>query len=151
MRVVFPALVACLVLSACGPVATYYREGASVSRLYSDQTQCEIQALRDAPVANQVRQRPPIYIPGERICNAAGNCVTRPGYWRDGEIYTVDVNQDLRGRVQSACMTKRGYTQISLPRCTQGTPVALSNALPPLGETSCVIINSDGTQRVVTP
>jgi len=150
------ALVAiALVLSSCGPVAMYYREGVSVSRLDTDRTRCEVEALKDAPVANQVRQNPPIFIPGNRVCNAAGACYYEPGYWVGGGIYTVDVNADLRGRVMDMCMAGKGYQPVSLPRCTQAVKSAAvpqaTVQLPRLTESTCVIVNDNGTWQIVNP
>ena len=104
MRGVF-ALFACLgIIAGCGPVPSFYREGISVARLNSDQTICEVSALSDAPVANEIRQRPPIFFPGSLYCNSAGSCYVRPGYWVDGGFYTVVVNRGLRSRLLSSCM-----------------------------------------------
>ena len=102
---------------ACAPLSTYYKPGVSTARLEQDQTACEVSSLRDAPVATQIRQRPPVFIPGERICDAAGSCIERPGYWVSGGIYTVDVNEGLRARLMDICMAKKGYQPVTIPRC----------------------------------
>jgi len=146
------ALISLLVLlAACGPVPSFYREGVSVSRLASDQTACAVSALRDAPVANEIRQNPPIFFPGSRICNTSGQCYTRPGYWVDGGIYTVDVNRSLRSRVLNACMAAKGYGVVDLPRCTQNVSRPTSGRVPPLTSASCVIVGRDGINQIVTP
>lgn len=152
-----PVFLAAWVLSAaaCGPLAVYHRPGVSVTRMQQDTTECEVQALRDAPVANQVRQAPPLYFPGERVCNAAGACWTTPGYWLPGAVRTVDVNRDLRGRVTDMCMARRGYQPVSIPPCTArvraAAPVRRTATLPPLGPRSCVIRHDDGGWQIVTP
>lgn len=151
---VFFLLAVLTAAAACGPVNTFYREGVPVSKLNADTTECRVNALRDAPVANQVRQRPPVFIPGQRYCNAAGQCYTRPGYWVDGGFYTVDVNQGLRDQVMTQCMAQRGYAPVSIKRCPQSVSAAPASAnatLPPLTEQSCAIVNQDGSWRVVTP
>lgn len=144
------------VLAACaGPVDLYYKPGGSVSRLATDTTDCQVRALRDAPVATQVRQRPPIYVPGNRWCNAAGQCYVSPGYWMDGGIYSVDANADLRARVEAQCMAARGYSPVSLPRCSpqvaEAAPKQLTGTLPRLSEGSCIIPYEGGGFQIVTP
>lgn len=144
-----------LALAACGPMSLYHRAGVSVSRMQADTTECQVQALRDAPVANQIRQRPPIYFPGQRVCNAAGNCWSAPGYWIDGGIYTVDVNQDLRARVTDMCMARRSYTPVSLPACSpavqRAAPPRQTSTLPALTANTCVIRYDGGGWQIVNP
>lgn len=82
MRPIALALVT-LVLTGCLPVTTYYAEGVSAAQLERDRTRCDVQALREAPVANQTRQSAPRYVP-RRVCNAAGQCYDRGGYWIPG-------------------------------------------------------------------
>ena len=139
---------------ACAPLSTYYKPGVSTARLEQDQTACEVSSLRDAPVATQIRQRPPVFIPGERICDAAGSCIERPGYWVSGGIYTVDVNEGLRARLMDICMAKKGYQPVSIPRCegavAQSAPAGRTTVLPRLDTNSCAILNRDGTWQIVT-
>lgn len=122
--------------------------------MQTDQTNCEVRALKDAPVANQVRQRPPIYIPGNRYCNSAG-CYYTPGYWVDGGIYTVDVNADLRARVLDQCMAGKGYQPVSVPLCSQTVKSQVAPAqtqkLPQLGPNACAIRYDDGHWQIVNP
>jgi len=145
---------AVLALAACGPLSLYYRPGVSVSRMQNDQTNCQVSALRKAPVANQVRQRPPIYFPGRQVCNSTG-CYYSPGYWVDGGIYTVDVNQDLRARVEDQCMARKGYQPVSVPLCSGAIKSAVTPAqtqtLPTLTENACAIRYDDGSWQIVNP
>lgn len=154
MKLLFRIIVAGLALGACGPLTLYYRPGVSVSRMQTDTTRCEVAALKDAPVANQIRQRPPIYFPGQQYCGPKG-CVYRPGYWVDGGYYTVDVNRDLRSRVLDLCMAEKGYQPVSVPRCspavTAAAPQIPTRTLPALAENSCSIQYDDGTWQIVTP
>lgn len=131
--------------AACGPVPVYYRQGAEVSRLQSDELGCQTQALKDAPVANEIRQRPPVFYPGRKVCHG-GNCYYHPGYWADGGIYTVDVNKPLRRRLERSCMAAKGYQQIALKRCTQlHSAAAAGPRLAPLTEAACAQRNRDGS------
>lgn len=143
-----------LTLAACGPLSLYYRPGVSVSRMQSDQTNCQVSALSKAPVANQIRQRPPIYMPGRQVCNASG-CYTSPGYWVNGGVYTVDVNLDLRARVEDQCMAGKGYQPISVPLCSGAVKAAVTPAqtqtLPTLTERACAIRYDDGRWQIVNP
>jgi hypothetical protein len=155
MRTHAPILFALTVLAGCATgMSTYYAPGVSVSRMQTDTTRCEVQALKDAPVANQIRQNPPIFFPGSQYCNAAG-CYYRPGYWVDGGIYTVDVNRNLRARVLDLCMAQKGYAPVSLPRCSgavaAAAPRAQTQTLPALTEASCVIRYDDGSWQIVNP
>lgn len=148
-------MVLALALAGCGPLTLYHRPGVSVSRMQADSTECEVQALRDAPVANQVRQRPPIYFPGNRVCDGSGNCWVRPGYWAGGELYTVDVNRDLRARVTDMCMARRGYRPVSLPPCPgavrAAVPARQTTVLPELTPKTCVIRYDGGGWQIVNP
>ncbi|MFS4583279.1 hypothetical protein [Phaeobacter sp. C3_T13_0] len=139
-------------LAACGPVPVYYRAGADVAQRDADLLTCEVNALRDAPVANQIRQNPPIYRPGREICRN-GRCYHQSGYWEDGNIYTVDVNADLRKRVEQTCMAQKGYQSVAVNRCPQsvantvGAPRA--TALPVLDENSCAITRRGQSPQIV--
>ncbi len=155
MRPISMFLISVVLLVGCDTsLSTYYRTGVSVSRLETDRTNCEVRALKDAPVANQIRQRPPIYFPGSRVCNTAG-CYQSPGYWVDGGIYTVDVNSGLRGRVLDMCMAGKGYQPVTIPRCSQAVskaaPRTPTRKLPRLAENSCAIRYDDGSWQIVTP
>lgn len=146
----FTALTSLCLLAACAPVETFYKPGAEVARLQQDQLGCETRALRDAPVANQVRQDPPVYVPPRRTCDSAGNCTSYGGYWRAGQIYSVDVNRDLRGRLLQACMAERGYTRVQIPRCEAGLGASgQMRVLPELTAQSCAIVGGDGRFVIV--
>jgi len=155
MRVLIPTLAATVILTGCGPLSIYYREGVSVTRQQSDTLDCEVKALRDAPVANKVQQSPPIFYPGRTVCNAAGQCYTTPGSWAPGSVYTVDVNSGLRARVEQQCMAAKGYAPVELPRCREAVAAQVQPVrgakLPALGPTSCVVTYQDGSFQVVTP
>ncbi|MEX0287324.1 MAG: hypothetical protein AB3N23_22175 [Paracoccaceae bacterium] len=154
MRVLSSILIACLVLTGCGPLSIFYKQGGSVARMQTDQTNCEVSALKDAPVANQIRQRPPVYIPGNRYCNSSGQCYYSPGYWVDGGVYTVDVNANLRGRVLTQCMARKGYRPVEIPPCPSSVsnqvPPAQTQKFPPLTQSSCAIKNRDGSWQIVS-
>ena len=154
MKHFVPLVTAILMLAACAPLSIYYRPGVSVARMQDDQINCEVRALKDAPVANQVRQRPPIYFPGRQYCNAGG-CYYSPGYWIDGGIYTVDVNQDLRERVADQCMARKGYQPVSVPLCNASVKSAVTpqqtRTLPTLTENTCSIRYDDGSWQIVNP
>ena len=149
------ALLLCVMvlLPGCLPVNTYYAEGVSFARLERDNTQCDVAALRDAPVANQTRQYPPRFI-RRQVCNNQGHCQYSGGYWVPGEFYTVDVNADLRKRVKGLCMGDRGYRPVELPACPQGiakvAPPGPSPILPRLNANSCAIRTDGGGFRIIT-
>ncbi|WP_420014010.1 hypothetical protein [Tateyamaria sp.] len=151
MRIFF-AVLFCSVAIGCLPVSTYYAEGVSVAKLERDELTCDVNALRDAPVANQTRQGAPRYV-ARRHCDASGACYDRGGYWVPGEIYTVDVNASLRKRIKAQCMGDLGYRPVEIPAC----PPAIKNAAPPgattilprLGPQSCAIRNEDRSVLIV--
>ncbi|MDW4497790.1 hypothetical protein R5H30_07345 [Sulfitobacter sp. D35] len=157
MRPVFvvavPALVA--LLTACAPLTTYYREGVEVSRLATDQTNCEIKALQQVPPSNQIRREAPYYVPGRRSCNDRGDCRVYGGYWIPGDVYTVDVNRGLRERAETLCMAEQGYSRVTLPDCAPGVAQSVAPAsttrLPPLRQGSCAIRRGGGRWQIVTP
>ena len=141
-------------LAACAPLSIYYRPGVPVDVLKQDTLQCEVKALRQAPVANQIRRSPPVFVPPRQICNGT-TCHTRPGHWIPGNIYTVDVNSPLRKRIERACMADRGYVPAEIPACSPGVAKTgrgpATSRLPALKEDSCFIRNDDGSFRIVTP
>jgi len=148
------AALSLLLLAGCAPLSIYHRAGVSVARMQSDQTACEVRALRDAPVASQIRQSPPVFVPGRQICNGT-KCSYRPGYWQPGEVYSVDVNASLRGRVEARCMARKGYQPVELPLCSGAVRSAViseqTRVLPRLGENACAIRHQDGSWQIVNP
>ncbi|WP_415920690.1 hypothetical protein [Tateyamaria sp. SN6-1] len=150
---VWIALSCLLAGAACLPLNTFYAEGVSVAQLERDTTQCDVQALRDAPVANVVRQGPPRFVRGRSSCDATGKCHHSAGYWVPGEVYSVDVNADLRARVKGQCMADRGYAPVEIPACpagvSQAAPDGRTTILPTLNEKTCVIRNQDGSIHIV--
>ncbi|KIC44530.1 MAG: hypothetical protein AB3N07_08030 [Ruegeria sp.] len=155
MKTVLPLLVCLLVLSACGPLSMYYREGESVARMQSETTECRVDALKDVPVNNQVRQSPPVYWPGRSYCDSRGRCYRTPGWWEPGNIYTVDVNKGLRNNVEAQCMAQKGFRPISLPPCKSGVksrvPAVRTTTLPPISSESCFVKFKDGSFQIITP
>lgn len=155
MRPISLSLFATFLLAACAPMAIYHKPGVPVSRMQTDTTDCEVKAVKDAPVANQVRQYPPIYVPGNRVCDSSGTCWTTAGYWMDGGVYTVDVNADLRGRVMDMCMAGKGYRPVSIPNCSpavkSAAPRRQTTTLPALTPQTCVIRYDDGGWQIVSP
>ena len=143
-----------LFLVGCAPLNTYYKPGVSVNALERQTTACQTRALREVPSSTQVRRTPPRYIPGSRVCNAAGTCVTRPGRYIPGELVTFDPNDGLRKRVEAQCMADKGYAPVSIPPCpdsiARATPARATTTLPNLNRNSCVIRNSDGSFQIVT-
>ncbi|THH39206.1 hypothetical protein E4Z66_03990 [Aliishimia ponticola] len=137
-------------LATCGPLTLYHKPGVSVARLQQDELTCETRALRDAPVANELRQDPPIFVPPRRVCGRHGHCRTHGGYWRPGNIYTVDVNAGLRRRIEAQCMASKGYRPAQIPLCPPGTKVSgPTNVLPPLTERSCAVRLETGGFAIV--
>jgi hypothetical protein len=151
-RIAF-SIAALLALSACDTgLSFYYKPGQSVSRLQTDHTNCEVQALRDAPVANEIRQSAPIYFPGRSYCDASG-CWSGPGYWAGGHVYTVDTNRGLRQRVLAQCMAQKGYQPVDLPACSPAVRSAVApkqtTVIPKLTESSCAIRLDGGGWQIV--
>ncbi len=149
----FPLL---MILAACAsPLDLFYKPGVSVDRMRNDTTNCEVKALNDAPVAQEIRQRPPVFVPGYPICNGYGHCWYRSGYWADGGVYSVDVNKDLRNRVLEQCMGDLGYAPVSIPQCSANVRNQVApketTTLPTLSATSCYVKNADGTYQIVSP
>lgn len=118
-----------------------------------DTTDCQVSALRDAPVANQIRREPPIYVPGRVVCDAAGQCYDAGGYWTPGRVYTVDVNAPLRGKLTDQCMAGKGYVPARIRQCpagaSQDVPAVATTTLPPLTPDSCAIKYQSGAFQIV--
>ena len=156
MKLVILTILAVAILTGCSPVSVYYKPNGVVTRKQSDLLSCQVDALSKAPVANQVRQGPPRYYPGQRYCGSDGRCRNHGGYWVSGEIYTVDVNASLRRDVEQQCMGQKGYQPVSLARCTtssssQTTPMILPKRMPNLTEQSCVAKDTQGNWQIIDP
>lgn len=156
MKTVLRLLLPVMALSACdSPLSLYYREGESVSRLQTETTQCQLQAVQDVPVATQVRQSPPTYWPGRTYCDGRGHCYRSAGWWQPGQVYTVDVNQGLRNEVEAQCMAQKGFRPISLPPCKQSVrssaPNVPTTTLPPLTTQSCYVKLDNGAFQILNP
>jgi len=153
-RKVSAVLFLSLAVTGCAPLAIYYKPGAEVSQMQTDSLTCETKALKDAPVANEIRQNAPIFYPGGQYCNG-GNCYFRPGYWVQGNIYTVDTNRGLRQRITQSCMANQGYQLVELQLCNPSVANAAglgqTTRLPQLSENSCAIRNKDGSFQIVEP
>ncbi|KIN60973.1 hypothetical protein Z945_1956 [Sulfitobacter noctilucae] len=148
------SLLALITLTACAPLETYYKPGASVAAVNRDTTACAVQALEDVPQVMQIIRKPPRFIPGRRVCDADGNCKQKPGYYIDGGVESYDPNVALRQRVERQCMADKGYAPVSIPPCpdrvAKAAPLAATTRLPQLNEGSCVIRNGDGSFQIVT-
>ncbi|WP_323782575.1 hypothetical protein [Thalassovita sp.] len=150
--VLFP-LVA-IVMAGCAPLGLYYREGAEVSAMNSDLTDCQVSALKKVPVAQELRHTPVRVVPIQQ-CDANGaNCI-RDYEIVGGDPYTVDVNKDLRKKVEAQCMANKGYQWVELPACTSSVASAASKQvtriLPKLSAKSCAINRGEGHWQIVTP
>lgn len=143
----------CLGLAACAPLTIYHQPGIAVAQMEDDRLDCAVAALRDAPVATEIRRIPPVYVPARHYCDSAGNCYVRGGYWERGEVYTVDVNRPLRRQLRDRCMALKGYRPVSIPICPQSVkdaaPTRATTTLPPLSDKSCAIRNADDTWQIV--
>ncbi len=155
MKTVLRLLLTVVILSSCSPLSLYYREGETVSRMQAETQKCQVDALQDVPVANQVRQSPPTYWPGRTYCDGRGRCYRSPGWWQPGQVYTVDVNKTLRNQVEAQCMAQKGYRPVSLPPCKQGVksqvPRTRTTTLPPLSTQSCFVKIEGGSFQIITP
>ena len=149
----FSLILSAAALLACAPLETYYKPGATVATMKRDTTTCEVNALRDVPVSFQIRRKPPIFVPGNRSCDAAGNCTSHHGYYINGGVESYDPNVALRNRVEVQCMADMGYAPVSIPPCpdsiAKATPPAATTRLPALSENSCVIRNKSGSFQIV--
>ncbi len=135
-----------IVAVSCGPVVVYHKDRTSFATLEQDLLACEVQALRDAPVANEIRQAAPVFHPGRRVCRKDGSCYHTGGYWREGHIYTVDTNKGLRSRLVQSCMIQNNYAQIEAQRCPPGTvrppKDAIGRLTPPASDTCAISVKN---------
>ncbi len=152
-RMRYVPIIAFLILTGCAPLTIYHKAGVTVGGMERDARACAVSALRDVPVNTQVRRSPARYVPGRRICDAAGTCTTRRGYYIPGDIYTVDVHKPLRTGVEQQCMADQGYAPVSIPPCpdsvARAAPAGRTVVLPNLTPTSCVIRNNNGSFQIV--
>lgn len=146
--------VAAVFITACAPLNTYYKPGASVTATQRQTLSCEVEALEKAPRATRTVQEPSRFVPPRRICKSDGTCRTFAGYFEPGQIYTIDPNSDLRARVERQCMADAGFAPVSIPACpasvADAAPARATTTLPPLNPKSCAIKNPDGSFQIVT-
>ncbi len=158
MKTLCFVFVVMLTLSACAPAPVYYREGASMAKMEDDLLNCKVAAVKDAPVATELRRGAPRYYPGYLRCNNSGHCYRTGGYFYPGEVYSVDVNASLRRDLENRCMARKGYAPVELPRCRAGTVGTVTtdqttgtNIMPPLSENSCIIDGNGGPAQIIDP
>lgn len=153
---VLAALGAGLVLSACGPrnIDYAYRGNTTVAQHDRDSLRCEVEATQRIPPNIQTRRTPVFYTPIQTTCQEVGTqtqCTTSGGEMRGGEIYTVDVNEDLRAEVETQCMRDLGYQFVTVPTCptravTPETRARLSGPLvAPMADVCAVQITERGS------
>ncbi|MEP1612563.1 MAG: hypothetical protein ABJL72_11665 [Roseobacter sp.] len=116
---------------------------------------CQVSALEQAPVATELRQEPPRYIPVRSYCRSSGRCYREGGFFVSGQIYSVDVNAKLRGDVEKQCMLSQSYSSVKVKRCTSGlhppNDAGNSNRMPPLSENTCVTKDTQGQWVIIDP
>lgn len=135
-------------------MSVYYKDGGSVTRMQDDLLSCQVAALKDAPVASQIRRSAPVYVPSRQYCDG-GHCYQRGDYFADGQVYTVDVNARLRGDLEARCMREKSYSPVEIPDCPShlggaAAPIQ-TEVMPPLTPSSCVIRNRSGAWQVIEP
>ncbi len=148
-RLIF--LTAFAALSGCGGATLYYAEGVTLAARDADLAQCSEAAGLAYPVALQTRREPPRFIPPRQVCDAAGTCVTYPGGFEAGEVFTTDVNAGLRRAATQSCMARQGYSEIGLPFCANGVVADASTRMPPLTQDSCLLRGYGAAPLVVNP
>ncbi|MCG7492187.1 hypothetical protein [Thalassobius sp. Cn5-15] len=136
------------VLSGCN-YTVYHQPGKTIEDRDRDLVRCEVRALREAPVATEIRYHPPVKRE-RKICDHKDRCIT-DHYWTDPEPYTVDVNERLRVRVKEQCMLNKGYNEVTLPRCERGQPVAVPARMTGIAPNACIYRGQSGKSQVATP
>lgn len=154
---IFPGLLLLVLIAACAPVDLWYKQGARVSRLDNDLTDCRLHAAQSVPVNQQLARTPAFYTPRTTNCYSTGNtvqCYTSGGQVIGGNVYSYDANSGLRDDVTTQCMSNLGYRLIQLPQCAPAT-AKLANApyttLPAITEESCAAKVQTGRWVIVTP
>lgn len=151
MRLHLAAISAVLTLAGCVSTTVYHAPGVEIASRDADIATCEREARAEYPVRPETRYTPRYYVPPRRICNSAGSCTVRPGYFEGGDRYTVDVNEARRQTAAQGCMGARGYTRIGLPNCEAGDAVRLSTEMPPLTGGTCLYRAAPGPALIVNP
>lgn len=144
-------LLATALLTACVSDTVYHAPGVSIAARDAAFAQCQAQALRQYPVRNETRTRPPTFIPATETCDAAGVCTRTEAYWEPGETYIVDVNRDFRRTATQGCMGDAGFSRVSLPFCEEGTAVTYSTTIPTLSGGTCLLRQRGAEPLIVNP
>jgi hypothetical protein len=144
-------LAATLLVAGCGSATVYYADGVDLVTRDADVSICEAQALSEFPTRDVTRFTAPVFHPPIQSCDAAGNCVTQPGFWRSGRPYTTDANLEPRAVATRGCMGTRGYARITLPSCGADTMVQYSTVMPSLTESTCILYQRGSESLIVNP
>ncbi|SEO29602.1 hypothetical protein SAMN04490248_103207 [Salinihabitans flavidus] len=131
------ALVLLLPLCGCLGYSTYYKPGTPLREAETLETECEVSALRKAPV-QIVRDVTPIYGKDKK------GRTRIIGY--DYDEY--DVNAGLRARVTRQCMQRQGFERVSIPVCDSealdARGYSVVRGTPPLDESICTMRTKQG-------
>ena len=152
MQKTFLAAVAPVALTGCLALETYYKEGATVTRLDRDLTNCQVIAAQQVPANTQIGMTPVYTTPISTSCYGY-TCTTTGGNVYGGDLYSYDANSGLRNKVTAQCMSSQGYEYVEIQPCTsqqlKGKNVRTVKTLPKLTESVCAITRQDGSRGIV--
>ena len=156
-------------LAGCATLGTnsnylYKDTPTTRSEKADDVLTCKVSAANEVPVSNQSSTTPTWTTPvitSPVSCYTSGgytNCtggVTTGGQTMGGNLVTMDVNRELRSRVEDRCLANKGYirTSFPIPTCSaEQVPagfVSNNSILYEPTEGSCVVNGTAGNGSVV--
>lgn len=129
-----------------------YKAGVTEGQRQADITSCQVVAAQQVPQNMQLSTTPTFTTPAYTTCNQVGwtmICNTTGGNTVGGQVSSYDANADLRNRVVSMCLSRRGYGSAQIAPCPAGkTPMDLGTSilkLPQLTNRTCYIVQDGRT------
>jgi hypothetical protein len=144
-------------------------EGSTRAQTQSDETDCQLEALRKVPRETAVTSVPGYYTPmsvspistqcfgngAYRSCTTTGGTVSG-GQLIGGGVQTYDPNSALRRQVAEQCLTAKGYEGTSFPTCTpeqvkSGTQKGFTGDYKFPSKEKVLCVNADRSLIVLKP
>ena len=154
---------ACLFVVACN-MTIPYKEGGTIDEWKNIDFQCKISADKNVPVRFQESISPIIEVPSKKTCTKQISedgltettvCEEEGGYTTGGNVIREDVNVGLRNEYYKRCVSRSGYSYITLPTCKKSElpyyPPGMSTPLKSLSGQSCILNNDGSTGWVINP
>ncbi len=137
------------------PIEKFYpvKKGVTTDSYDNDWLNCEIEAAQRVPQNTAIETTPVYRTPVQTQCYSTSygsmNCTQTGGQTYGGDTYSYDANLGLRVEAQKQCMTRSGYRNTTIPKCSPDAQIRKGSAtLPPLSAGTCYISDEKGNYSV---